>query len=148
MMTNERKILLPDARDIRDVFMSALVIESLTEYRAREVHVWDREGHPVLGSGRAVLTSFCAVSSSSPNLDVHPKREVVAAIEKGMPIIGGYRISFQITFPESASGKALVLAKYESILGSRFLAEVDPFTIPGISASRGFDTWTLVAGGS
>jgi hypothetical protein len=58
-----------------------------------------------------------------------PKREVLQALEGSMIVVAHDEVYFEIV--DRGGGNALVVAKHNAIIGSRYVAIIDPSTIPG-----------------
>ena len=118
-----RKVLFPEADTFKDIFeqvdsgkkIVAVIKSDYEKGSQMSVSNWvssSRVGH-------GVDHSFYAT----------PKKSVIEAIEENMIIVSYDEIYFEIV--DRGGGSALVLAKYNQIIGSRYLAFIDPKTIPG-----------------
>ena len=95
-------------------------------------------GRDTLREGRRPGLRFCYVDArSAPRaddephvwfMDVRPAPAVAAVIQEMVSLIGDEDVFVEITLRED--GSALALAKYNRILGSRWLAEIDPASVP------------------
>jgi hypothetical protein len=121
-----KTVLFPEKRRFTELFSSGRVITNLAVYHSHEVFSWELDE-----GGEVHIISYCGVDSPTVRitLDVQPREEIAEAIHSNMIMSRGYRISFEINARE---GTALVSAKYDRILGSRWLAFIDSSTIPGL----------------
>lgn len=119
--TTER-LLFPQARIFSDLFEYGNIVNHQYNYRPRIVAAWD------VGPGRCYLTSFCSTSPSKPSLDVQPRPFIIDVIYGSIMKSEDYRYHFEIVDREDKS--SLVLVKYDRIIGSRWLAVIDPNTVP------------------
>lgn len=132
------EILFPEIKSFSEMFESATLIKSLDGYESTNVHTFQvdeilRSGRIRKGTGRAHISSFCVVTVPNPrHLDVVPNEKIVEAIRAHMLLCDQYVINFHITVRDD--GTALVTAKYNMILGSRWFALIDANTIPNIKS--------------
>lgn len=120
-----KEVLFPLARRFDELFSSA--VPASMEPGSRRARVVHRFGEA------AQVLSHCSVTEpeNRRTLDVQPMPGVLIAIEKSM-ISSDYRIDFEVVFRDN--GTALVLARYDRILGSRWIAIVDASTVKEIPA--------------
>jgi hypothetical protein len=122
-----KPVMFPKARSFVELFLDAHAIADLSpgRYRPKAVH---RFGDP----GReGTVSSFCSVSDGAA-LDVTPRSPVLLGIQAAM--LPAYRIDFKVVV--RPDGTALVAACYGEILGDRWLAIVDPQSVPGRARPR------------
>ncbi len=122
-----RNIVFTAYRTLSSLFEEMTEIESLSNYKSKVVHAWP------LDTGRAELSSFCAVSGVNTDrvfLDVRPRKAVVDAIGERVILSDGYTFHFEVVV--RGDGTALVLVKCDQIIASRWLAIVHAETIPGL----------------
>jgi hypothetical protein len=72
--------------------------------------------------------------SGGKSFHASPKKVVIEALEKTLIIVNYDTIYFEIV--DRGGGNALVIAKYNHIIGSRWLAFIDPRTIPNYKPKR------------
>lgn len=121
-----KNLIFPEAREFSDIFKGYKVITDLATYKDRVFHQWkDNDGY-------CSLMAFCRVHGSTQGPDVHldvdPKDRVVFEIGKRMALHSNFRINFEVVV--RPGGSALVVAKYDQILGDRWIAIIDSSTIP------------------
>ncbi len=121
-----RRVAFTAYRTLSCLFEEMSVVEDLSGYKSKVVHRWP------LDTGYAELSSFCSVSGAKVDrtcLDVKPRKAVIYAIGESMIMSDGYTFHFEVV--ARGDGTALVLAKYDQIIGSRWLAIVHAETVPG-----------------
>jgi hypothetical protein len=121
-----RGIVFTAYRTLSDLFETSVQIEDLSGYKSTVVHKWP------LDTGWAELSSFCTISGADvlrSCLDVRPRKAVIDAIGERMIMSDGYSFHFEVV--ARGDGTALVLAKYNQIIGSRWLAIIHAETVPG-----------------
>lgn len=136
-----KEVLFPLARRFGELFRFARPASMEPgSWRARVVHRF--------GEAAQVLShlSLSGHGVERRTLDVQPFPGVLTAIEKSM-ISSDYRIDFEAVVRDN--GTALVLARYDRILGSRWIAVVDAATVGEIPARGSGDLYQdLVAIGA
>lgn len=125
------RLLFPHVRKLSELFVRVEPIEDLARFSSRAVHTWEVKDHWGRPAGRALLSSFCSVSHPRPSLNVTPKLEVIEKLGRNMLLVDGYVLNFEIVV--RGDGTALVLCKYNRILGSRWLAIIPASEIPEAS---------------
>jgi hypothetical protein len=119
-------VLLPDVRRLDELFERVEVLRDLHRYNSRDAKSWEvddyRRGRRY--RGRAVVSTFCSVRGTTFSLDVTPRAEVLALVERHMLLADGYVINFEVTI-RSGGRTALVAAHYNKISGGRWFAIID-----------------------
>jgi hypothetical protein len=121
-----RGIVFTAYRTLSSLFEVATEVEDLSRYKPTVVHKWP------LDTGWAELSSFCTVGGAKVDrgcLDVRPRKAVVDAIGERVILSDGYTFHFEVVV--RGDGTALVLVKYDRIIGSRWLAIIHAETVPG-----------------
>ena len=77
------------------------------------------------------ISNFVSLSSGG-SFYASPKKEVLQLIERNMVIVAYDEIYFKIVIRSKNS--ALVVAQHNQIIGSRWLAIIDPKTVPSIKS--------------
>lgn len=131
-----RNIMLPDVKDFGQLFTRANLIKDLGQYRSQIVRAWfflDKNLSGKTFTAVAECTSFCNVSGKGIrySLDVSPTRDVLSIIENNMIMSDCYRYSFSVYIWNKR--EALVVCNYNLIIGSCYLAVVNPKTIPALA---------------
>jgi len=128
MEINGRTILL-DAESFSDVL----------EYIGEFVYDRDRNGPAVAHIGDNEISGFCTVDLSQVggphhrSIRVRPLAAVLDAV-RGRIVTDDDRLSFRI-IAHGSTGRALVILEHGHIIGSHWLAYIDPATIPAPSAA-------------
>lgn len=125
------RLLFPEVRKLSELFLRVERVEDLMRFSSRVVHTWQVNDHNGRPAGEARLSSFCSVSHPRPSLNVTPRPEVIEKLGRNMLLVDGYVLNFEIVV--RADGTALVLCKYNCILGSRWLAIVPASEVPEAS---------------
>lgn len=139
-----RELLLPDARSFLDVFELASVWKYGNEHAYAPVllpagPVGDTL-EAILGlaglppkdpASRNEVGPYCSVQARTASwaLDVVPRPAVLEAVAPRL-VTPDDRLSWEI-IEHSATGRALVLLQHGRIIGSHWVAYIDPATIPG-----------------
>lgn len=134
-----KNVLFPTVSDFNDLFKRARVITGpFRDYKSQNVYTWK-----LIEGGECYLSSYCSVSGTAHGyspLDVIPHDSVIGAIGANMLLSKNYRINFEIVIREGGGG-ALVVARYDQILGDRWLAIIDEQTVPTVGETLKSD-WT------
>jgi hypothetical protein len=131
-----KDVMFKDARSFTDIFKKGRVIGLEDDARGRRYHSW-----PLVEGGHCHLMRFCSVKMNDGehiNLDVEPHDIVLANINKAMLMSKDYQIYFEIIVRADNTG--LVIAKYDRILGDRWIAFIDADTIPEMGELSATDT--------
>lgn len=128
-----------DYQSFSDLFTSAVPYDSGDRLKNRQE--WTMIGDRTIKGEHSetnVITSWCniqgALAGKCPSLHVTPTAEIISWIRSNMLPIDYDHIYFQITIRDA--NQALVSAQYNTIIGSRWLALVDPWTVPGYKLER------------
>ena len=122
---NGRKIAFPDARSLADLFDDVIQIDPRSGLQAPTVATfpsWDKGNR-----SKSYLSGYMTVGAGH-SFHVKPKSEVVEFIRNNMLHGSNDRIYFRVVVWEN--GEALVMAEYNQIIGSSYLAVIDAATIP------------------
>ncbi len=120
---NERPIAFPDVKTLAELF---------TEVKPGkgESPVIEKMPNWTNGKRNCYLTGWLSVSGETERRSFHvkPTEAVIACVRDSM-LHGEYdRIHFEAVVWDD--GRALVLAQYNQIIGSRYLAVIDAASIP------------------
>jgi hypothetical protein len=123
-----RRLLLPDVTDFADV------LEYLGEYQYR-----DRRGESATGAiiGGNIVSTFCSVDLSQlegpkhRTIEVRPTELAVTAVAPRI-VTDDDRMAWKI-IAHRDTGLALVILEHGQIIGSHWVAYIDPATIPAAS---------------
>lgn len=134
-----KPLLMPDARSFSDVLTYVREWDYAT-MNARSGKVPHPELVPdsvrlteagMFGDNCNTIGPFCSIKSQRDgrrSIAVIVTQATIDAL-RGQLVTGDDRLSLEI-IEHPANGRALVIAQHSSILGSRWLAYIDPTTIP------------------
>jgi hypothetical protein len=128
MFSAEKKVAFPDERDFRVLFPESSVFDfdNRNTRQSWTVSEIDRNGV------KLNIRSFCSVSDARKNamhrnpMNVQPSQAVLDYLAAALVVSG--TISFEVVI--RSRKEALIVAQYSEIIGSRWLALVDPKTVP------------------
>jgi hypothetical protein len=115
-------VAFPRTRKLWTLFDKVLLPSKSNEFKTAETSK--------LENG-LVISEYCSVRGRRGDfysLRVTPGKKLLAYLSKTMLLIDNDQINFEIVIREG--GKALVLAKYNQIIGSRWLALVPATEVP------------------
>lgn len=129
MFSSEKKIAFPNERDFRKLFPEVTGFD-LSDRNTRQS--WTIA--EICNSHGAALTirSFCSVNDARKNamyrnpMNVTPSQAILDYLAGALVVSG--TISFDVVI--RSAKEALIVAQYSEIIGSRWLALVDPKTVP------------------
>ena len=129
MSFTDPKIAFTDERDFRKLFPEVTAFDFSDRNTRQSWTVAE-----ICNSHGAALTirSFCSVSDARKNamyrnpMNVTPTQAVLDYLDVALVVSG--TISFKVVI--RSAKEALIVAQYNEILGSRWLALVDPKTVP------------------
>lgn len=130
-----RRIIMPNARRLSDIFERFEPIPDLSSYQSKILKSWivDNTG------GVAELSSFCSVHGFSPsqkNLDIVPQMATFEAIEQHVFRACDYVINFEIIINHNktatimARNNSLALKGANRVSGSTWFAVIPASEIP------------------
>jgi len=119
-----RPLLFPNADSFSDIFEHVDSGKKIVAVlKSDDPQIKDK-----MGIGNWVMMS------GGKSFHATPKKVVIEALEKSLILVNYDEIYFEIV--DRGGGDALVLAKYNQIIGSRYLAIIDPRTIPNYKPKR------------
>ena len=118
------ELRLPDVTHFDELFC-----DHRPEFEVGKKH-WDPI--PVVSGAKAkvsnVIGEYCLVDNPHQSFHVRPTQQVIDSIRADCVVHDAGPLYFKIV--RRGGGKALVVWNYNSILGGRWLAEIDENTIP------------------
>jgi len=120
---NGRKCIFPSANTFQDLFETAKVWEGTRRGgEPTKPHTWTYAGEDML------IGPYCSIRESYDSLAVRARDKVIDTIKRHTIHVDNDSMSFEIIHWDE--DRALVLCSHSVIIGSVWLAIIDPSTVP------------------